>query len=153
MRELYCLAGRAWKNACCSGQKQVWNPQFDRWWLPHSLLHSFRVLRAFYAFIGPSVFQLTYWETDEPKSKRVSRTNGPATDDANVIIASFPGRLPLRFLDRIRLKAQTMQQQIHEYCSLSSNITMNIWLIPVTSSCEYCKWWYQLAVNKWMLLH
>ena len=73
-----------------------------------SLIHyytgfpSFRVLRAFYAFIGPSVFQLTYWETDEPKSKRVSRTNGPATDDANVIIASFPGRLPLRFLDRRR---------------------------------------------------
>jgi len=39
------------------------------------------------------------------------------------------------------LKAQTMQQQIHEYCSLSSNNTMNIWLIPITSShaCEYCR--------------
>jgi len=42
-----------------------------------SLIHyytefpSFRVFRAFYAFLGPSVDQLTYWGTDEPK---VSRT-------------------------------------------------------------------------------
>jgi len=28
----------------------------------------------------------------------------------------------------LALKAQTIQQQFHEYCSLSSNNTMNIWL-------------------------
>jgi len=27
-----------------------------------------------FAFLGPSVDQLTYWGTDEPKSKSVSRT-------------------------------------------------------------------------------
>ena len=35
---------------------------------------SFGVFRAFYDFLGPSVDQLTYWGTDEPKSKSVSRT-------------------------------------------------------------------------------
>ena len=35
---------------------------------------SFGVFSAFYAFLGPSVNQLTYWGTDEPKSKNASRT-------------------------------------------------------------------------------
>jgi len=35
---------------------------------------SFRVFRAFYSLLGPFIVQLTYWGTDEPKSKSVSQS-------------------------------------------------------------------------------
>jgi len=49
------------------------------------------------------------------------------------------------------LKAQTRQQQIHEYCSLSSNNTMNIWLTN-DHHVNIANRWHRLAINKWILL-
>jgi len=52
-------------------ESAVWKVMTPSFAITHDFI---RVFRAFYAFLGPSVDQLTYWGTDEPKSNSVSRT-------------------------------------------------------------------------------